>query len=381
MYEIVEDFTHDIFKEKEGPFVSIYQNVHKAPSETQQDIIMFKNHLKTVEASLKEKYDDTLINTILDQIRPLKEEKDFWNTNREAIAIFASRNDYVVFRLNRPVKDKAIVADSFHIKPLIRYFQTRGTFDVLALNRESFSLYTCTQDICHEVSFEPGTPVTKEEVLGYLDEEGYLSHASYNGADSQAMYHGHEDNKNIIEKDTERYFRYVDHFINDTYSKPTNRPLILWALPEHQGEFRKISKNAYLIEEGINHSDNELTEEKVRATAWEVVEPKYKEEIQQIIDTYEHAHAKGLASDNINEIGKKAIAANIDTAIIQSEKTIAGKLNKEDGTIIEGKIKDPMYDDVLDDLAEVIHQQGGKVIVLDEEEMPTDKGIAAIFRY
>jgi hypothetical protein len=381
LYEIVEDFTHDIFKEKEGPFVSIYQNVHKSPSETQQDIIQFKNHLKTVESSLKEKYEDSLIHTILDQIRPLKEEKDFWNTNREAIAIFVSRNDYVVFRLNRPVKDKAIVADSFHIKPLIRYFQTRGTFDVLALNRESFTLYTCTQDTCHEVAFEPDTPITKEEVLGDLDEEGYLSHASYNGASGQAMYHGHEDNKDIIEKDTERYFRYVDHFINDTYSKPTNRPLVLWALTEHQGEFRKVTKNAQLIENGVKHSDKELTEDKVRKEAWAIVQPEYKKEIQHFIDKYEHALSKGLASDNINEIGKKAIAANIETAIIQSEKTIAGKLNKEDGTIIQGKIKDPMYDDVLDDLAEVIYQQGGKVIVLDEEEMPTDKGIAAIFRY
>jgi hypothetical protein len=283
--------------------------------------------------------------------------------------------------LNRPVKDKAIVADSFHIKPLIRYFQTRGTFDVLTLNRESFTLYTCTQDTCHEVAFEPGTPVTKEEVLGHLDEEGYLSHASYNGADGQAMYHGHEDNKDIIEKDTERYFRYVDHFINDTYSKPTNRPLVLWALPEHQGEFRKITKNKHLIDEGINHSDKELTEKKVRKEAWDVVKPRYKEEIKKIIDTYNHAHSKGLASDNINEIGKKAIAANVDTAIIQAEKTIAGKLNKQDGTIIAGKIKDPMYDDVLDDLAEVIYQQGGTVIVLDEEDMPTDKGIVAIYRY
>ncbi|MFH5882252.1 hypothetical protein [Liberiplasma polymorphum] len=381
MYEIIQDFNHDIFAEKEGPFVSIYQNTHKSATDVQQDMIAFKNHLRTVEESLRKKYDEKLINTLLEPLRKLKDNKTFWHSNKSAVAIFAMVNDYVIFRLNKEVNEKVIVADSFHTKPLIRHFQTRGTFDVLALDREMFALYTCTQDVCHKVDFEQDTPISKEDVLGTLDDESYLSHASYNGATSHAMYHGHDDSKDVIEKDTERYFRYIDRFINNTYSKPTKRPLVLWTLPEHHGIFHKLSKNKYLLKDGVKLSDKDLNETKVLEKAWEIIEPIYKNEIKSIVERYQQAHAKGLASDNIHEIGKQAIQANIETAIIASDKTIPGKLNNADGTVIQGSLKDPLYDDVLDDLAEHIFNQGGSVFVLDEDDMPTEKGIAAIFRY
>ncbi|MEC9485283.1 MAG: hypothetical protein UMR38_05355 [Candidatus Izemoplasma sp.] len=381
MYEIIQDFNHEIFEEKDGPFVSIYQNTHKIPNDVQQDLLTFKNLLKKVEKSLHENYDGDVAEAVLTPLRELKEVNSFWNTNTSAFALLATQNDFVVFRLNKEVKEKAIVADTFHTKPLIRHFQTRGTFDVLTLDREKFALYFCNQDVCHKVVFEEGIPVTKEEVLGTLDKDEYLSHASYNGAGNQAMYHGHEDNKDIIEKDTERYFRYVDHFINDTYSKPTNRPLVLWALPEHQGVFRKISKNKHLIDEGVNHSDKELTTDKIQEEAWEVVKPVYHKEIEELQNRYQHARSKGLGSDNIQDIGKKTIQGNVEAAIITAERSIPGKLNEVDGTILEGKLDNPRYDDVLDDLAEHITQQGGKVYVLKEDEMPTDTGIAAIYRY
>ena len=381
MYEIIQDFNHEIFEEKDGPFISIYQNTHKTPNDVQQDLLTFKNLLKKVETSLSEKYDDDIVEKVLDPLRELQNNNQFWNTNTSAFALLATQNDFVVFRLNKAVKEKAIVADTFHTKPLIRHFQTRGTFDVLTLDRERFALYFCNQDVCHKVDFEEGTPVTKEEVLGTLDKDEYLSHASYNGAGNQAMYHGHEDNKDIIEKDTERYFRFVDHFINDTYSKPTKRPLVLWALPEHQGIFRKITKNKYLLDEGVNHSDKELTTRSIQEEAWKVVKPEYHKEIEKLLDKYQTARAKGLGSDNIQEIGKKTIQGNVSVALIASDRSIPGKLNEVDGTILEGKLDNPRYDDVLDDLAEHVTRQGGKVYVLNEDEMPTDNGIAAIYRY
>jgi hypothetical protein len=38
-------------------------------------------------------------------------------------------------------------------------------------------------------------------------------------------------------------------------------------------------------------------------------------------------------------------------------------------------------DDVLDDLAALVMQQGGELIVVPAERMPTGTGIAALFRY
>ncbi len=381
MIKIIQDINHAIFTEKEGPLVSIYQKTHKTPREVQHDMLAFKNHLKTVRSLLEKMSDEKMINQLLEPLQKLQEDKTFWNNNTEGIAIFTSLNDCVTIRLNKEVKDKVVVADSFHTKPLLRHFQTRGTFDVLTLNRERFALYTCTQDTCHKVAFEEGTPLTKEDVLGSLDEEKYLSHASYNGTSNQAMYHGHDDSKSVIEKDTERFFRYVDQFIKSTYSKPTKRPLILWSLPEHHSVFRKLSKNAYLYEDGIKQSDKDLTEDKVLEKAWKVIEPRFKKELKNVVDRYNQARANNLASNNIHEIAEKVIQANIEVLMIASNQSIPGKLDKVTGAIIEAKSSDLMIDDVLDDLAEYTLTQGGQVIVLDDGDMPTEKSVAAIFRY
>jgi len=273
------------------------------------------------------------------------------------------------------------VADSFHKKPLIRYLQTRGAFDVLTLSKDNFALYTCTKELCHKVDFENDVAVTKEEVLGTLDESDYLSHASYNGASKEAMYHGHEDTKSIEKKDKERYFRYVDRFIAKTYSNPTKRPLVLWALAEHQGVFRKLSNNEHLVSDGVLQSDKDITESDVLEEAWSIIKPIYDQEIQELIERYKQAHSKGMASDNIHVIGKKLLEGNIETAIISSDKMIPGKVNLIDGSIIEGQLENPTQDDVLDDLAEGIMNQGGQVLVLADDDIPTDTGILVIYRY
>ena len=381
MYKVIENFDHDIFTEKEGPYVSIYQNTHKRPRNVEQDIITFKNHLKTVKESLLKSYKEEEVKKLLEPLYNLEFEKDFWNHNREGFALFANPSDFVVLRLSNKVRERAIVADSFHKKPLIRYLQTRGAFDVLTLSKDNFALYTCTKELCHKVDFENDVAVTKEEVLGTLDESDYLSHASYNGASKEAMYHGHEDTKSIEKKDKERYFRYVDRFIAKTYSNPTKRPLVLWALAEHQGVFRKLSNNEHLVSDGVLQSDKDITESDVLEEAWSIIKPIYDQEIQELIERYKQAHSKGMASDNIHVIGKKLLEGNIETAIISSDKMIPGKVNMIDGSIIEGQLENPTQDDVLDDLAEGIMNQGGQVLVLADDDIPTDTGILVIYRY
>ena len=381
MIAIIHDFNHHIFAEKDGPFISIYQNTHKNPTASNHDILAFKNYLKTIEQTLKKDYDDTTMNALLDPLRKLQDNKTFWHGNRDAIAIFVSRSSNVVMRLNKPVKERVIIADSLHTKPLIRHFQTHSTFDVLTLNRDYFKLYTCTQDECHEVAFEEDTLISKKDVLGTLDDEKYLSHASYGGASNHAMYHGHEDTKEIVKKDTERYFRYVDAFIYDTYSKPTERPLILWTLPEHQSVFRKVSKSKYLIKEGVKLSDKGLTEEKIREKAWEIVEPYYQEDIKTMLDKYYQAQAKDMTSNELNTIAKKAVQGNIAVMFISADQSIPGKFNPTEGTVTLDASSEIKAEDVLDDLAEYTLQQGGSVYILDEEDMPTKGGISVIYRY
>ena len=49
LYEIVNDFPNEILKEKEAPFISLYQPTHRHRPENRQDLIRFKNLVQEIE--------------------------------------------------------------------------------------------------------------------------------------------------------------------------------------------------------------------------------------------------------------------------------------------------------------------------------------------
>lgn len=51
------------------------------------------------------------------------------------------------------------------------------------------------------------------------------------------------------------------------------------------------------------------------------------------------------------------------------------------GAITPGKLDDPQVDDLLDDLGERVMSTGGEVVRVPSERMPTDSGLAAIYRF
>jgi hypothetical protein len=48
--------------------------------------------------------------------------------------------------------------------------------------------------------------------------------------------------------------------------------------------------------------------------------------------------------------------------------------------VARGELDDPQTDDLLDDLADLVTEMGGEVVVVPAEEMP-ETGRAAVYRY
>jgi Bacterial archaeo-eukaryotic release factor family 6 len=68
-------------------------------------------------------------------------------------------------RLQRSAPELAVVAESFHVKPLIRILQSADRYHVLGLNRQQFKLFEGNRDALDEVELDPAVPRTATEVL------------------------------------------------------------------------------------------------------------------------------------------------------------------------------------------------------------------------
>jgi hypothetical protein len=195
------------------------------------------------------------------------------------------------------------------------------------------------------------------------------------------MFHGHGGRKEEVDLDAERFFRYVDKVVLDHYSNPTKVPLILVALDEHQGLFRSLTNNPYLIDKGIRKDYRTLSVSDIRENAWELIEPKYLEQTKVLTDRYNVERPKSLASDDLAEVARAVLENKVATLIVESDRIVPGKLNKETGQLEMYSVEKPDFENLLDDLAMMMYKNKGEIIILPKGRMPSTTGLAAIFRY
>ena len=351
MYKIVNDFPNELLNAKEGPFISLYQPTHRQSPENKQDIIRFKNLTKEMEISLKQKYPKNEITSIINLFNKISEDKELWITVLDGLGVLYAEGQAIIYKLARPVKELVVVSDSFHIKPLIRNFQSADRYHVLGLNREEFTLFEGNRYGFDEVEIGTDIPKTIKEALGEEYISTYVKANRYGGAGERGNYHGHYGRKEGIEVDTEKFFRVVDRVVADNYSKKTKLPLLLIALPEYHTLFKEISHNPYLLEEGIRNNYDALTVSKLKTGVWDVIEPLYLKKTEELVTRFETQRAQDYGSDDIVQVAKACAENRIDTVLLESDRIIPGRINQGSGSIEEGELRNPEFGDLLNNIA------------------------------
>ncbi|MCH6199574.1 hypothetical protein MMU07_08290 [Aquiflexum sp. LQ15W] len=68
--------------------------------------------------------------------------------------------------------------------------------------------------------------------------------------------------------------------------------------------------------------------------------------------------------------------------MVEADKIIAIRItNLVTGNTQNKDLDNPIVDDLLDDMGELVIKMGGEVMVLPDDKMPSDTGLAAIYRY
>lgn len=367
-----------------APCLSLFQSTHRRHPENQQDPIRFRNLVKRLEKSLLRQFSKEDIRPLLSSFLALADDRDFWNHTFDGLAVLGATGFFRAYTLQRPVRELAVVADSFHIKPLIRILQSADRYQVLGLNRQEAELFEGNRDALDEVELDERVPRTIAQALGEELTEPHQTVASYGGvgAGRSPMHHGHGGRKEETDIDAERFFRAVDRAILECHSRPSGLPLILAALPEHHHLFHEVSQNRFLIAETIDvHPDALPSLDEFRRRAWNAIEPYYRARLAARVEEFREARAKRLGHDEVSEVAKAAVAGRVARLLIEADREVPGRIDAVTGDIEFGDLEDPRIDDVLDDLGTMVWKRGGEVVVVPAERMPSKTGAAAVYRY
>ena len=328
----------------EPPCLSIYQPTHRSHPANAQDPVRFRNLLRDAEAQLAERYPNADADTLLAPFRRIARDALFWSHLRDGLAVLGGSGQFRTFTLQRAVPESLTVGDRFHIRPLIRILQSADRYQVLGLSLDDVHLYEGNRDTLDEIELHAEVPRTLVDALGA--ETGPVPGRFDRG--------GGKDDAPV---DTERWFRAVDRAVLEHHSQPTGLPLVLAALPEHQGRFRALSHNPHLLDAGIDMNARDLARDELRARAWAAIEPAYLTRLAELVDEFGWARSSGLGTDDIAEADAASSAGRIATLLVEADR------------------------DLPTDLDERVLRLGGEVIVVPAARMPTHSGIAATFRF
>jgi hypothetical protein len=357
---------HELLAPQAGPCLSLYLPTHRHHPENQQDPIRYKNLVRQLESALATQYPQADARALLDPFIALTTNAPFWAHTWDGLAVLGSPTSFRTIKLQRPVPTVATVATTFHLKPLLRIQQSAERYQVLALSRREIRLYDGNRDQLDEVTLAPGVPANIKEALGDELTEPHETVASHGGAAlGSQMRHTQGTKADEVDVDEQRFFRAVDRAILEHHSRPANVPLILAALTQYHTPFRHVSHNPHLYPHGIEADPWALTTADLCQRAWKVIEPEFRAKLKSHAEAYGAAHARALASDDYQYVADAAAASRVQTLLVEADRTILG---------LNG-------DDLLDDLAELVLQRGGHVVVVPAADMPTSTGLAATFRF
>lgn len=351
-----------LLEQQNSPCVSIYLPTHRHQPDRQQDPIRFRNLLREAEQSLLQAFYPDGVDAIMKPFRELAANEKFWQRTLDGLAVLGTVGAFRTFRLRQPVPEVAVVAESYHVKPLLQVFQSTDRYHVLAITRKGIILYGGDRNGLDAIDTHPDVPLTMDAGI----------------TASEPVDGQHPETPDV---DTERYFRAVDRAILEHHSRPTGLPLMLAALPEHQALFRKVSHNPHVMPNGIDTNPESMSHDGLAQRAWAIVEPDHDARLQRVADVVANAIAHGNGSTDLNQIATAAIHGRIDTLLVEAGKTVPGRLDPESGAVEPAPLNHPDIDDVLDDIAEAVLRRRGTVMVLPASRMPAATGAAASFRY
>ncbi len=369
---------------QEPPVFSVYMPTHRTHPDNAQDSALFRKLIGQFDSVKDDYLRDQAVQAIFDKFERLAEDYRFWQHTREGLAVFATRDSFDVYRLPRKVRPLAIVADSAHTKPLLKYLQTSDRYHVLVLSTNTARLYEGNRYQLDEVDLaQQDVPESMIDALDHELRDLHATLAAYRTATGERweVSQNHGLKKTDIDNDIAQFFRAVDRGIVATYSVPLRLPLILATLPEHHHLFRNVSRNRQLLDGGIKTNAAALTSDELRNLAWEVFEPHYNAQLDRLVADFRQAAANRLGADQLDELVKDAFDGKIASLLLEEDRIIPGRIVDRDNVLLHAADTDHAVDDVLDDLAEIVMRFGGDVWILPKSKMPSETGAAAINRF
>ena len=375
------DQLKELFEVTVGPAVSIYMPTHRKGPDVAAQPLRLRAALQQARGLLADSGVQKP-DSLLSSFEALVGNEEFWRHQADGLAMFASDGLVKLFRLPAAVPDIVVVAPTFHTRPLVEFLQAPERYWVLALSQNEVRLWEGTVSGLTPVNLET-VPTNLRTALGFQIEKDRLSMHSSGGHGNKPMFHGHGAGKDDTKSELEQFFRKVDAGVQTLLADEIG-PIILAAVDYYHPIYKGISKLENLAPDGIVGSVNDWDPARLHDAAWPIAAAGVDRKIDKALELWENSYGRGKIERDLAATGKLAVAGRIRLLLTEKGRNIWGRFYPVTGNVevIQEGGADPGGDavDLIDEIAEIVLQYGGRALALTPEKMPTDTGIAAVLR-
>jgi hypothetical protein len=369
------------------PSVSIYMPTHRAGRAIRQDPIRLKNLLEEAEERLVAGgLRAPKAWGLLGPGRKLLDDGMFWHYQSDGLAIFLSAEAFRFYRLPFDFEELIVVADRFHIKPLLPLLSGDGRFYVLTLSQNAFRLLQGTRYNVGEVDLE-GVPASLAKALRYDDPEKQLQfHTSTRtpggAGERPAAFHGHGAGRNDAKQDILRYFHRIDESLQG-WLQDEQAPLVLAGVDFLLPIYKKANTYPYLVDGGIGGNPEEMSAEELHEVAWAILHPRFLATQKEATVRYRRLAGAGSerVSSDLKEIVPAAYHGRVETLFVAVGLQQWGSFHPDTNVFQLRDEPQPGDEDLLDSAAVHTFLNGGTVYAVEPVEVPDEAPLAAVFRY
>ncbi|MEA5509889.1 hypothetical protein VB715_08945 [Crocosphaera sp. UHCC 0190] len=363
--------------------ISIYAPIVRLGVETPQNQIRLSNLLRQVEekwVALGLRGQD--IRDLLQPIYDLDND-DFWRHQSNGLAIFLSPNFFRYYCLPITFPELTVIADRFHLKPLLQLMSGDGTFYVLALSQKQIRLFQGTHYHLNEIELTD-VPTNMAAALQYDNPEKSLQlhtgSSKGSSGDLSAIFHGQGGGNEEHKDDLLRYLREVNNGL-ESFLKNQQAPLILAGVDYLLPIYHEVNTYSHLLPYGISGNTETLPLEELHTQAWEIVQPYFDLTKKSTISHYQELQGGDQTANTIEKVVPAAYFERVETLFIPIGENVWGVFDPEKNSVQIHPQREVGDEDLLDLAALHTLTNGGTVYAVAQEDVPEHQAIAAVLRY
>lgn len=324
---------------------------------------------------------------LLEPIRALLEDVQFWLHPSDGLAVFRSAKMFRAYHLPCSCKEQVVVTSHFYLKPLLPFVTNDGHFYILALSQNAIRLFESTRYSVSEVQLPEAVPHSLAETMRYKKPENELEyHSSSSGAligkggRRATIFHGQgvgtdDEKANIL-----RYFQQVNRGLH-AILRDEQAPLVLACVDYLVPIYRDANTYPHLLEQGVPGNPDRESAESLHTRAWAIVEPYFMQSRDEATACYRAYAGTERASNDIRVIIPAAYDGRIESLFIAIDQEQWGTFHPETNTLHLHKGARFNDDDLLDMTATQTLLHRGSVYAVGQADVPGDGFLAAVFRY